>query len=297
MHSYKSKLTFPRFYNLKTTCHSHGWKNLAPFSWHENDQSLLFSLFVCGEPIGVKVRQDNNQVNVDAVSHVKLNAEQKALLNSAVARSLDLHTDTTELYKLARSVKTRYGSLVANGAGRILKAPSLWEDAAKTLFTTNCSWALTKNMCNLACSRKFSVATPLGVYPFPLREKISRATAVKLKNDMRVGYRAAYLKQLAISMGKSHIEQEIQTMSENEVRKYFSGISGFGSYATNHLMLLCGYFNEIPIDSMVKTYIKNHYHTEKYSDFIDAHYGQWGMYKWWGMKLEQIANKANWLGD
>ena len=69
--------------------------------------------------------------------------------------------------KAAENAGAEYVQLIRKGAGRLLRSPTLWEDAAKTLFTTNCTWALTRKMCEAVCSRAFIEPAPSGRYPFP----------------------------------------------------------------------------------------------------------------------------------
>jgi 3-methyladenine DNA glycosylase/8-oxoguanine DNA glycosylase len=152
-------------------------------------------------------------------------------------------------------------------------------------------------MCQSACSANFSIATAQGGYPFPAVDKICRTTETRLKDKMRVGYRAPYLKNLAARMKKDRTWWNIENISENELRHYFGSIQGFGPYATNHILVLCGFYNQIPVDTVVKSYIKEYHHTEDSLDFIESCYEKWGGYRWWGMKLEMIASSANWLGD
>ena len=290
-------LPTPKYYNLKTTCHIHGWKNLAPFSWHATTQTLHFALMALDEAVDVSVKQVKNELVVEVTSRLKLKAGQKEFIHQAVTRALDLATETTGLYKISQSINPEYAFLVRRGAGRLLRAPSLWEDAAKTLFTTNCSWGLTKIMCNAACSPVFSQSTQQGAFPFPSAEKVARAGLVKLKEKMRVGYRAPYIKKLAQVLSKDAGAVNFDALTEHELREYFSRIQGFGPYATNHMLILCGFYNQVPVDSVVRAYIQAHYATDDYADFIASHYGPWGEYQWWGMKLEQIALRDNWLGD
>ena len=297
MRIYNNKIKAPKYYSLKTTCHIHGWKNLAPFSWDEDRRCLAFAVLAEEAAVEITVKQENDYISLVAVSHAALNARQKDSVNTAVIRALDLATETTELYKLSKSIKSEYGVMVKNGAGRMLRSPSLWEDAAKTLFTTNCTWGLTQIMCNSACSSIFSLATPKGVYPFPDVDKVARTTVNKLKDKMRVGYRADYLKNLALNLKHDRQSLHIEAYSEDELRSYFGSLKGFGAYATNHMLVLCGFYTQIPVDTVVKAYVKEQHHTDDCADFIEMFYDKWGEYRWWGMRLEQIANNSNWLGD
>lgn len=275
----------------------HGWKNLAPFSWDDSRQCLHFALLADDVPVDVSAKQYNSDIQIQLISRCTLSADQKETVNTAVVRALDLATDTTELHSLSKSINSKYGELVKKGAGRMLRAPTLWEDAAKTLFTTNCSWGLTRIMCQSACSADFSCATAQGAYPFPAADKICRATVSRLKDKMRVGYRAGYLKNLAVRLRQDEACMDIEKLTENQLRDYFGSIRGFGPYATNHILVLCGFYSQVPVDTVVKSYLREYHQAADSRDYIDNCFGQWGKYKWWGLKLEMMANSANWLGD
>lgn len=42
MERFQTTLTCPDCYNLHLTCHIHGWKNLAPFTWDDEKKMIGF---------------------------------------------------------------------------------------------------------------------------------------------------------------------------------------------------------------------------------------------------------------
>lgn len=280
----------PDHYDLEMTCHSHGWRYLSPFAWDDVDQSLSFASRVEGRSVDIRVRQKGDQVyaildcNGDTMESFVKEAE------TIVARSLSLNVDTGDLLETAERFNPDYAECIRMGAGRLLRASTLWEDAAKTLLTTNCTWALTTQMCAAACSANFSEPTPSGSHPFPGPEKISRLSVVELKELMPVGYRAGYLVELAKLFADDPGLQDIESgnYSYKEADKLVRSIKGFGNYATAHLLIMSGYFNEIPVDTVVVAYLKKHHRVRKPQSFINRTYGRWGKNKWWGLRLEQI---------
>jgi len=181
------------FYNLYMTCHAHGWKNLAPFKWSDESKSLSFTAFIGKESVDIQVIQNRDSLKAMLHSHRKLDRKSLDDARQAITRSLDLNTETDNLREVAEKSGKDYVNLIKNGAGRILHAPTLWEDAAKTLFTTNCSWSLTKKMSESACSERFSEPSPSGRYPFPSAKKLSEYSVKNIGRLMPVGYRADYL--------------------------------------------------------------------------------------------------------
>jgi hypothetical protein len=116
---------------------------------------------------------------------------------------------------------------------------------------------------------------------------------------MPIGYRSSYLKSLSEFVDKDNRLEllEVGELSHSDVKKVINGLPGFGPYATAHLMVLAGYFEEIPIDSVVSSFLKNNYGTSDPISFANNKYRGWGFYKWWGLKFDQILRNQNWLGD
>jgi 3-methyladenine DNA glycosylase/8-oxoguanine DNA glycosylase len=296
----KTTITFecPKFYDLYMTCHVHGWKNLAPFSWDDKKNLLRFSALVENQPVDIEAKQSGQTLKATITSHQKLDRSSKSQAKTIITRSLGLDIDTAELLSVAKKTGPEYVKLIKKGAGRLLRAPSLWEDAAKTLFTTNCTWALTQKMCESACSKTFIQPAPSGAYPFPSPDKFVKYQPEELKQLMPVGYRAAYLNPLAKTFADDPTLEKVETngFDYKSADKLVRDLKGFADYATAHLLILAGYYNEIPIDTVVVSYLKKNHRVRKPKSFIDRHYHKWGKYKWWGFKLEKMLNHQNWLG-
>ena len=293
------KIQLPTYYDLFMTCHSHGWKNLSPFSWNQDDQSLSFAAFARELPVDVIVRQTPTHLKADLISNSRLTKDHVAELYQAVTRSLSINSDTEPLRVKAEKVCSDFAELVSKGAGRLLRAPTLWEDAAKTLFTTNCSWALTKKMCQAMCSSTFSDPAPSGVCPFPPPGRILSYPPEKIRENAPVGYRARYLLSLAVRFHDDPLFGNLESNGHayKDADGLVRGLAGFGDYAVAHLLVMAGYFHEIPIDTVVVSYLKTNHRVRKPVSFVEREYRKWGEYKWWGLKLEKIIRKQNWLGD
>ena len=288
-----------KFYDLYTTCHAHGWKNLSPFSWDYGKNVLRFAALVENQSIDIAVKQSGETGRVTLTSHQKLDRSSTSKAKAIISRSLGMDIDTSELLSLAKKTGPEYVKLITKGAGRLLRSPTLWEDAAKTLFTTNCSWSLTQKICNSACSETFVHPAPSGAFPFPSPDKIASYEADQLKQLMPVGYRAVYLKLLSEIFMNDPTFEKIETngFDYKSADKLVRGLKGFADYATAHVLILAGYYNEIPIDTVVVAYLKRNHRVRKPKSFINRHYRKWGKYKWWGFKLEKMLKKQNWLGD
>jgi len=280
-------------------CHVHGWKNLAPFNWDDRNSCLRFAVYIDSESIDISVFQRNFYVDALISSRSKVNNTLREKLKAVIIRSLALEVDTAGLLLQAEKVGPQYIELIKQGAGRLLRAPTLWEDAAKTLFTTNCSWALTKKMCEAVCSNQFVMPTPSGHYPFPEAAEFLKYDELSLKKSMPIGYRAGYFISLAKQFTNDPNPNDIDKGISDSATAFqmISQFKGFGSYASNHMLILTGFFDKIPIDTVVISYLKNAHRVRKPESFIKRHYRKWGAYRWWGFKLEKMLNKQNCLGD
>jgi len=111
-------------------------------------------------------------------------------------------------------------------------------------------------MCEAFCLDVFSNAAPSDVYPFPTPAKVAEYSIQELDEAAPVGYRAEYLAGLAKHFVKDPSLENIENNGYNYksadavVRK----IRGFGDYATAHIPILSGYYDEVPIDTVVVSY-------------------------------------------
>ena len=293
------KLNCPAHYDLHMTCHAHGWKNLAPFKWSDESKSLSFAAMIGEEPVDIEITQNGNSLKATLHSHRKLGRKSLGEARQTVTRSLDLNAEADSLLEVAEKFGEDYVKLIEKGAGRMLHAPTLWEDAAKTLFTTNCSWSLTKKMCESACSNEFSNPAPSGRYPFPPAKKLLEYSDQNIGKLIPVGYRADYLIELAKRFSEDPFFGDIESNGYDykSAYQYVINSKGFGDYACNHLLVLAGFFDRIPVDTVVVSYLKKNYRVRKPESFIKRKYGKWGKYMFWGLKLEKMLKRQNWLGD
>jgi 3-methyladenine DNA glycosylase/8-oxoguanine DNA glycosylase len=296
MNSYTLQYKCPEFYNLEVTCHIHGWKNLTPFLWDSKQKTLNFVVGINGNSIDVLVKQNLDLLKIELQSVDSIESHSMELVDAMLHRSLGLDVCVTELIEVASQVGQDYVNLIKSGAGRMLRSPTLWEDAAKTLFTTNCSWGLTKKICASVCSSQFSAISPSGKFPFPEPITFVDYEADALKKKIPIGYRSTYFISLARNFSTINFLKSLDKPFD-QTQNNIESLKGFGAYASNHLLLLMGKFDSIPIDTVVTSYLKKNHRVRKPESFINRHYKKWGQYKWWGFKLETILNKENWLGD
>ncbi len=119
--------------------------------------------------------------------------------------------------------------------GRVLRAPTFFEDALKTLLTTNCTWTQTIGMVGRLVETLGEVERVTGERAFPTPEAVRDAGIRVLVDDIRVGYRA----RGAIELAERAIAGELRDIDATEtavLRDAIRGWYGFGPYAVRSML-------------------------------------------------------------
>jgi len=136
----------PPTFNFKRTAISHGWYDLPPFELKQESWMLTRVIDLgSARPVVVDIEEGNRAVRVRVTRALGNSAIEK--ITRDVRHMLRLDDDMTGFYDLVG--RDADFSWIANfGAGRLLRAPTVFEDLVKMICTTNCSWALTDKMVN-----------------------------------------------------------------------------------------------------------------------------------------------------
>ena len=148
----------------------------------------------------------------------------------------------------------------AQGAGRMLRAPTVFEDVVKTICTTNTAWSGTRKMTN-ALVANLGVEAPGGRRTFPSADAMAAADAAFYKDVVRAGYRGPYLKQLATDVAEGALDLEELNdpeLPDDEAAARLLALPGVGPYAAAHVMLTSlGRYSRLVLDSWTRpTYAK-----------------------------------------
>jgi len=173
-------------------------------------------------------------------------------------RILRLDEDLSPFYALATADPTL--AWVAEGAGRLVRSPTVFEDVAKTLCTTNCSWAGTQRMIG-ALVEHLGVAAP-GAPPtgaagrtFPTPEAMAGADERFYREVVRAGYRGPYLIALATAVADGTLDLDALSdpnLDDDEVDLRLQALPGIGPYAASHAMVLLGRYSRLVLDSWTR---------------------------------------------
>ena len=256
----------PAPFDLDLTVRSHGFYSLAPWRWDEQRRVLGRPLRLAGRRVvyaEVAEREGPPRGLVVRVTAAgRLGAEGGAEAREQVRTVLGLEEDLDPFYALVRRLApgaARPGSprlpdlrwAAERGAGRMLRSPTVFEDAVKTLCTTNCSWALTETMVtNLV--EALGEQGPLGSRAFPTAEAMARRPERFYRGRVRAGYRAPFLRALAVAVASGRLDVEAwrrSPLDTDALGREIGRIQGFGPYATEHLLRLLGRHEHLALDS------------------------------------------------
>ena len=286
----------PEKFNFKTTLTSHGWVELAPFS-HDDEFSLLHRIHRLEDGLVLHLvfqvdEHENIRVNL-ADEFPGLTDTQREEISAATRRIFNLNLDLSDFYTRIQN-EERYHWVIESGAGRLLRAPGVWEDLVKTLMTTNTTWATTRNIVqrinNLGDRFQGEIHT------FPLPERVAALTFDELSQAIRAGYRAEYLHLLAqaITTGNLDVESWQHKDSTDGLYENIIQLKGFGPYAAGSVVKLLGGFEHLALDSAIRDMFAREFNNgEKTSDAeIRAHYEPYG--KWQGLVAWMDLMKTAW---
>ncbi len=130
-------------FNFLSVVRSHGWFQLAPFHFDEQTNTLHYILQLSsGRAVELKLREAAKGVNVEAE---RLNSPEKKEVTNKVTWMFGLDMDFSAFYAATRA-EPKLARAKKQSLGRLLRAPTLFEDVVKTILTTNTLWATTRNM-------------------------------------------------------------------------------------------------------------------------------------------------------
>ncbi|HET9599794.1 MAG TPA: Fe-S cluster assembly protein HesB, partial [Anaeromyxobacteraceae bacterium] len=186
-------------------------------------------------------------------------AEVRAQLRTCLALDEDLGPFYARVRELdacpvGRHPLPRLVWAAERGAGRLLRSPTVFEDAVKTLCTTNCTWGLTRVMItNLV--EKLGIPAPGGGRTFPTPEAMADRTERFFREEIRAGYRAGALRCIARDVASGALDVESwrrSPLSTDALGAVIRDLPGFGPYASEHLLRLLGRYDHLALDSWVR---------------------------------------------
>lgn len=275
----------PTTFSFKRTAISHGWSELPPFEIDLNNWTLTRVLDPGGgKPVTVTISDADGAVKIE--TRGKLGKPAAARVAAEVRHMLRLDDDMSPFYE-CMTREADFAWIAEAGAGRLLRSPTVYEDLVKTVCTTNCSWGLTKKMVQ-GLVDNLGRETGDGRRNFPTAEAMAGESEKFYRDEVRAGYRASYLKELAerVASGSLDVESWLTSnLPTAELRREMKRVKGVGDYAAENLLKLVGRYDCLALDSWVRAqFARTHNRGRATPDKkIEKHYSRFG--EWRGLAL------------
>ena len=196
-----------------------------------------------------------------SVAGEDLTPELAAAVMAQVRHVLSLDVDLSAFYAVAAEDPDL--AWAVQGAGRMVRSPTVFEDVVKTICTTNTSWGGTTRMVNALVEHlgeKAPDAPKTGPYgrAFPTPQAMAAARDTFYKKVAGAGYRGPYLRQFArdVAAGKVDVETlataSPDDLPDDEVARRLQALPGVGPYAAAHIMLMLGRYDRLILDSWTR---------------------------------------------
>jgi 3-methyladenine DNA glycosylase/8-oxoguanine DNA glycosylase len=258
----------PTPFDLDLTVRSHGFYDLAPWRYDPERRVLGRPLrLASGRVVDAEVAPGDSAgggLAIRITGQGRLSMADAAEARRQLRVCLGLDEDLAPFYAMigeldgaGRDSRRKLPPLAwaaSRGAGRLLRSPTVFEDAVKTLCTTNCSWALTRIMTAQLVER-LGEPGPGGARAFPTPEAMAAQPERFYREVIRAGYRAGSLRALAGRVASGELDVEAwrsSPLGTDALAEVIVELSGFGPYATEHLLRLLGRHDHLALDSWTR---------------------------------------------
>jgi N-glycosylase/DNA lyase len=247
--------------DLWRTIESHGLVDLPPMRIDEEARALEITV-----PLPSS-RPRTLEISPGRAGHARLavvgrapGTRQAAELEAAAAHVLRLDEDLSPFYAAAASDPDL--AWAVQGAGRLVRSPTVFEEVVKTICTTNCAWSATERMVGALVEHlgEPAVGAPEGPYgrAFPTPAAMAAADESFYRDVMRAGYRGAYLRSLAADVASGELDLEAlgratrEELPDDDLALLLLALPGVGPYAAAHIMMLLGRYSRLVLDSWTR---------------------------------------------
>jgi N-glycosylase/DNA lyase len=242
----------PTGFSFHRTVLSHGWCVLLPFEFDREHWKLRRVIDLDrARPVTVEISAGKGALKIGTSRKVNDRAADKIIRD--VRHMFRLDDDLKHFYQII-STEPEFAWIAEQGAGRLLRSPTVWEDLVKMICTTNCSWALTEKMVTNLVNQLGSAADD-GRKSFPSAAVMAERPIGFYRDKIRSGYRAPYLRELAQRVASGELDVERWLTSDaplNELMKEMKSIKGVGNYAAENLLKLIGRYDGLALDSWTR---------------------------------------------
>jgi 3-methyladenine DNA glycosylase/8-oxoguanine DNA glycosylase len=244
-------------YDLAVALRGHGWVDLSPHRLTERGLQTVVEVAGTGVDVTATSAAEGS-VRVVATKASTWTAAQKHLLRSSLRRMLRLDVDLSGFWSICAD-SSSLAWVPERRAGHLMQSPTLFEDLLKILFTTNCSWSLTRTMARRLVDA-LGVAGPSGDRGFPSAMACAEQPESFWRDDVRAGYRARHCVALSKAFaegGSAVADLEDPGVSTAELRGRLLALPGFGPYAVGHALRGLGRYDDLALDSWCRAKMRD----------------------------------------
>jgi 3-methyladenine DNA glycosylase/8-oxoguanine DNA glycosylase len=276
---------------LRDLAFSHGWVALPPWSWRRDPPALCrVERLPSSAVVPIEVTSADPRVPTDSFHvhfpHGLTEADQTTLVRR-LRWMLRLDEDLTPFHELLRTLPG-CAAPAARGEGRLLRSWDFWEDAAKTICTTNTTWALTKSMVGRIVQRWGLSLEDGASLAFPVPERLAAASDEELR-ACGLGYRAAAVRALAAAVAGGELPREGSEwalLTGTELQQRLLALRGIGPYAAANMRLLLGHYDRLAIDSWLRRAVRAAWFegapvTDREIEGVFERFGEWRALVYW----------------
>lgn len=242
----------PKEFNFHRTVLSHGWCALLPFELDKANWKLI-RVLDRGQlrPVTVEITKRKGGLKIVTSRALGKRAAENVIRD--VRHMFRLDDDLSSFY-CVMAADSEFAWIADQGAGRLLRSPTVFEDLVKMICTTNCSWALTEKMVT-GLVNELGPESDDGRKSFPTPDMMANQSADFYRDKVRAGYRAPYLKELAQRVASGKLELESWLTNDTplpDLMKEMKSVKGVGNYAAENLLKLIGRYDGLALDSWTR---------------------------------------------
>ena len=284
-------LSVPRPFKLRAMVHSYGYYQLPPCTWDDQARTLgRAERATDGRVYFLAVREKAQESAGDVRLELTMTGRRmgratRVELIGRVRKMLRLDEDLASFYALCR----REGALRALprlGVGRLLRGTSLFEDLVKAISWTNTTWTQAVRMIGRLGELGDPCPAMPGLRAFPSARQVLEAGGRYLRDEARLGYRAAYILELSrrVCSGEldlDALEGRARAMAAGELARELTRIRGVGKASAAYVLSMLGHYEHLILDSWTRACAARAFFDGRYPEEkeVEALFGKFGPWK------------------
>jgi N-glycosylase/DNA lyase len=247
--------------DLWRSIQSHGLVDLPPMRIDEEKRALEITVPLPDtKPRTVTIAEGRKGHARVTVAGRAPAARGAGALLEAVAHVLRLDEDLSPFYAVAAADPDL--AWATQGAGRLVRSPTVFEEVVKTICTTNCAWSATERMVGALVEHLGEPAAGATDGPygraFPTAAAMAETDESFYREVVRAGYRGAYLRSLSADVASGALDLEAlgrtsaDELPDDDLADVLLALPGVGPYAAAHIMMLLGRYSRLVLDSWTR---------------------------------------------